>query len=108
MKKNTHYLLHFVCFTALLQLLFQVANRAKMHGIGRHNSEEIHKIGCDDIQAISTYLGTKPYLMGDIPTIVSSITLNLNLFEFLILVSSFFRKRLICNRVSLIQKLIFV
>lgn len=47
-----------------------VANRARMHGIGRHSSEEIHKIGCDDIQAISTYLGSKPYLMGDRPTVV--------------------------------------
>ena len=82
--------LHFVCFSAILQSLFQVANRAKMHGIGRHNSEEIHKIGCDDIQAISSYLGTKPYLMGDIPTIVSSNTLNLNHFEFLILACSVF------------------
>ena len=45
-----------------------------MHGIGRHSSEEIHKIGCDDIQAISTYLGSKPYLMGDRPTVVSYVT----------------------------------
>ena len=55
-------------------ILFQVANRARMHGIGRHSSEEIHKIGCDDIQAISTYLGSKPYLMGDRPTVVSYVT----------------------------------
>ena len=45
-----------------------------MHGIGRHSSEEIHEIGCDDIQAISTYLGSKPYLMGDRPTVVSYVT----------------------------------
>ena len=52
---------------------FQIAERARNHGIGRHSSEEIHKIGCDDIQAISTFLGSKPYLFGDTPTVVSQI-----------------------------------
>ena len=50
---------------------FQIAERASNHGIGRHSSEEIHKIGCDDIQAISTFLGSKPYMLGEKPTLVS-------------------------------------
>ena len=66
-----------ICKLILTSLLFQVANRAKMHGIGRHSSDEIHKIGCDDIRAISTYLGTKPYLMGESPTVVSSFKTSL-------------------------------
>jgi len=48
----------------------QVGNRARCHGIGRHSSEEIQKIGCDDVQAISDFLGDKPFMMGDKPTLV--------------------------------------
>ncbi|KAL4229663.1 hypothetical protein ACF0H5_010051 [Mactra antiquata] len=47
-----------------------VGKRAYGHGIGRHSTDEIQKIGCDDVQAISHYLGDKPYMMGDQPTLV--------------------------------------
>ncbi|KAJ8304573.1 hypothetical protein KUTeg_018156 [Tegillarca granosa] len=42
------------------------SERAHSQGIGRHSNEEIYKIGCDDIRAISDYLEDKksivPYL----------------------------------------------
>ncbi|CAH1268860.1 FAXC [Branchiostoma lanceolatum] len=38
------------------------------HGIGRHSRDEIEGIVEKDIKAVSTFLGTKPYLMGDEPT----------------------------------------
>lgn len=47
-----------------------VGKRAHGHGIGRHDSEEIQKIGCDDVQAISDFLGEKPFMMGDKPTLL--------------------------------------
>lgn len=55
----------------LLNMLKEsVGNRARAHGIGRHSTDEIQKIGCDDIQAISDFLGDKKYMMGDTPTVV--------------------------------------
>ncbi|CAL4117503.1 unnamed protein product [Meganyctiphanes norvegica] len=39
----------------------------KMHGIGRHTDEEILNICRNDLKAISKYLGSKPFLMGDDP-----------------------------------------
>ncbi|XP_066279831.1 failed axon connections homolog [Branchiostoma lanceolatum] len=38
------------------------------HGMGRHSKDEIEGIVEKDVKAISTFLGTKPYLMGDEPT----------------------------------------
>ncbi len=37
-------------------------------GMGRHSRDEVHEIGMQDVQAISDFLGDKPYLMGDQPT----------------------------------------
>ncbi|KAL3846480.1 hypothetical protein ACJMK2_017467 [Sinanodonta woodiana] len=51
-------------------LQVSVRDRAQKHGIGRHSSEEIHKIGCDDIKAISAFLANKKFLMGDNPSLV--------------------------------------
>eukprot|EP00058_Branchiostoma_floridae_P005309 XP_002590797.1 hypothetical protein BRAFLDRAFT_218610 [Branchiostoma floridae] len=42
------------------------------HGIGRHSKDEIEGIIEKDLKAISTFLGTKPYLMGDDPTEVDA------------------------------------
>ncbi|XP_035692344.1 failed axon connections homolog isoform X1 [Branchiostoma floridae] len=42
------------------------------HGIGRHSKEDIEGIMEKDLRAISTFLGTKPYLMGDEPTEVDA------------------------------------
>eukprot|EP00058_Branchiostoma_floridae_P005308 XP_002590796.1 hypothetical protein BRAFLDRAFT_218761 [Branchiostoma floridae] len=42
------------------------------HGIGRHSKDEIESIIEKDLKAISTFLGTKPYLMGDEPTEVDA------------------------------------
>lgn len=47
-----------------------VRDRAWKHGIGRHSSDEIYKIGSDDIRAISTYLGDKKYFLGDTPSLI--------------------------------------
>ncbi|XP_021364187.1 failed axon connections-like isoform X1 [Mizuhopecten yessoensis] len=47
-----------------------VKDRAWSHGIGRHSNEEIYKIGCDDVRAISTFLGPKIYFLGNTPTLV--------------------------------------
>ncbi|XP_078612868.1 failed axon connections homolog [Branchiostoma floridae x Branchiostoma japonicum] len=42
------------------------------HGIGRHSKDEIEGIIEKDLKAISAFLGTKPYLMGDEPTEVDA------------------------------------
>lgn len=38
------------------------------HGMGRHTSEEVHRIGTADLIAISDFLGDKPFFFGDEPT----------------------------------------
>jgi glutathione S-transferase len=43
------------------------------HGIGRHSREEIYDIGKRDIEALSDFLGTKPFLMGENPTSLDAI-----------------------------------
>jgi glutathione S-transferase len=49
------------------------------HGIGRHSEEEIKKLGLGDLKAFSDILGSKPYLMGDVPTEV-----DCSLFGFMV------------------------
>jgi len=39
----------------------------KSHGIGRHSDAEIVEIACRDLQALSDYLGDKPWFFGDRP-----------------------------------------
>jgi glutathione S-transferase len=43
--------------------------RAEMrgHGMGRHSADEIHAIGCRDVDALADWLGDNPYLLGDQP-----------------------------------------
>jgi hypothetical protein len=36
-------------------------------GIGRHSKEDAIKIMCDDLRAMSKFLGSKPFLLGDEP-----------------------------------------
>ncbi|XP_052771251.1 failed axon connections homolog isoform X1 [Mya arenaria] len=38
------------------------------HGIGRHSSEEVWDIAVKDMTALSDFLGTKPFLMGEEPS----------------------------------------
>ncbi|XP_013418980.1 failed axon connections homolog isoform X3 [Lingula anatina] len=40
---------------------------AKAQGMGRHTSKEVMSIFQQDIQALGTFLGQKPFLMGDEP-----------------------------------------
>jgi len=42
------------------------------HGLGRHTPEEISALICEDLQAISDFLGSKPFLMGEDPTTVDA------------------------------------
>jgi glutathione S-transferase len=39
----------------------------KGHGLGRHSKAEIERLAARDLDAISAYLGTKPFLMGTEP-----------------------------------------
>ncbi|CAH1261440.1 FAXC [Branchiostoma lanceolatum] len=43
------------------------------HGIGRHSKDDLEGIIEKDLKAISTFLGAKPYLMGDEPTEVDAV-----------------------------------
>ncbi|WP_257456326.1 glutathione S-transferase family protein [Archangium lipolyticum] len=37
-------------------------------GMGRHNFEEVQKLGKDDITAVATIMGNKPFLLDETPT----------------------------------------
>ena len=63
----------------LIHVLFQlylkiggyiVTNQCKGQGIGRHTTEEIRELGIKDMKALSDYLGDKPFVMGDKPTVL--------------------------------------
>jgi glutathione S-transferase len=38
------------------------------HGMARHSMERVNALGCADLDALSTILGDKPYLLGSEPT----------------------------------------
>ncbi|MFO1329206.1 MAG: glutathione S-transferase family protein [Rubrivivax sp.] len=43
------------------------------HGMGRHPVDEIHAIGCRDIDAVADFLGDQPYMLGEQPTSLDAI-----------------------------------
>ena len=59
----------------------QVKGQAQQHGIGRHSREEIEKIGLADLEAFSAFLGNKPFMMGEQPSLVDA-----SLFSMIVLV----------------------
>ncbi|XP_078695084.1 failed axon connections homolog isoform X3 [Branchiostoma floridae x Branchiostoma belcheri] len=50
----------------------QIKKTLWAHGIGRHSKEDLRGIIEKDLKAISSFLGTKPYLMGEEPTEVDA------------------------------------
>jgi len=60
------------------QQMYVAATRKSMveqthaQGMGRHTQDEVQQIGMADLQAISDYLGDKPFFMGDKPTTVDA------------------------------------
>ncbi len=42
----------------------QVRQSLRAQGVGRHDSESVYKFGIRDLEAISEYLGKKPFMMG--------------------------------------------
>jgi glutathione S-transferase len=45
-----------------------IAKQIYGHGMGRHKPDEIFHLGNVDLDALSAFLGQKPYFMGDKPT----------------------------------------
>lgn len=41
-------------------------------GLGRHAPEEVYRLGNEDLAAVSDYLGSKPYFLGERPTTVDA------------------------------------
>jgi DNA-binding IscR family transcriptional regulator len=39
-----------------------------LQGLGRHSQEDIYRLACDDLAALSASLGSKQYFFGDKPT----------------------------------------
>ena len=50
----------------------RVRNYLHGHGLGRHSRDEIYSIAKEDIRAVSNYLESKPFMMGDNPTLVDA------------------------------------
>jgi glutathione S-transferase len=44
-----------------------VKRNMKGHGLGRHSRAEIERLAARDLDAISAFLGSKPFLMGETP-----------------------------------------
>ena len=45
-------------------------------GMGRHSAEEIYRIGCQDVQALSDFLSDKPYFFGYTPTLLDVVAFS--------------------------------
>ena len=50
----------------------QMIAQAQAQGMGRHSLEEVARLGRADLQALSDYLGDKPFFMGETPTLVDA------------------------------------
>ncbi|SEM97011.1 glutathione S-transferase family protein [Nitrosomonas marina] len=50
----------------------KIRNRIIAQGIGGHQAEEIFTMGKQDIDALSGFLGNKPYFLGDKPTVLDA------------------------------------
>ncbi|XP_052274676.1 failed axon connections homolog isoform X2 [Dreissena polymorpha] len=55
-------------FFTLTYLKFIIALEVWGHGIGRHTEEEVWDIAVRDMEALSTFLGLKRFLLGDRPS----------------------------------------
>ena len=44
-----------------------IIKNVKVQGYGRHTSEEVYKIGKEDLSALENFIGKKKYLFGDEP-----------------------------------------
>jgi glutathione S-transferase len=53
---------------ALLYRKLIIRKQIYGHGTGRHKTDEIFHLGAVDLEALSVFLGEKPYFMGDKPT----------------------------------------
>lgn len=49
--------------------------RAEMrgHGMGRHAPEQIHAIGCRDVDAVAAFLADKPFMLGGQPRTLEAV-----------------------------------
>jgi glutathione S-transferase len=45
-----------------------VAKSLHLQGLGRHSPDEIYRLACDDLTALSEFLADKPYFFGQQPT----------------------------------------
>ena len=50
-----------------------IAKSLYMQGLGRHSQEELYRLACDDLTALSTSLGRKQYFFGERPTELDAI-----------------------------------
>ena len=51
---------------------FRVAIRAQLqgHGLGRHASSDVYKLGIEDLKAIADFLGDRRFFFGDRPSLI--------------------------------------
>ena len=45
-----------------------IAKSLHLQGLGRHSQDDIYRLACDDLTALSAFLGDKPYFFGGKPT----------------------------------------
>jgi glutathione S-transferase len=45
-----------------------IAKSLHLQGMGRHSPEDIYRLACEDLTALSEFLGDKPYFFGDKPS----------------------------------------
>lgn len=51
-------------------------------GMGRHTQAEVERMGREDLQSVSIFLGEKPYMMGDKPTELDCLVFGMTVMSF--------------------------
>jgi glutathione S-transferase len=49
---------------------FMMRLKTRMHGLGRHSTQEVAEFACEDLKALSLLLDEKPFFAGDNPSTV--------------------------------------
>ena len=57
----------------LKHMVGKIIKQAEAQGIGRHSEEEVLKMAVEDLRALSVFLGDKPFMMGDKPSLIDCV-----------------------------------
>ncbi len=58
---------------SLIWFIGMVDKQVYAQGMSRHTTQEVEQMGIEDLKALSTLLGSKPFMMGNAPTELDAV-----------------------------------